>query len=151
MSRTIACIFSLALAVLAGPASAADAPEWDQKKVTSLVKDLGAVVGQIRLTEGRVDDPELAKARAQVGEELKLLKHNLRYLGKLLSQGEDRKGSWPFAKYCAQLIKRVRRTAAEVPVLPEQGPNVEKAEALIAEIGTYYGVAPLDVAAPPSD
>ena len=151
MTRMIARTLLLALVILASSASAAETPEWDQKKVTSLVKDLGAVVGQIQLTEGRADDPELARTRARVGEELKLLKHNLRYLGKLLSQGEDRKGSWPFAKYCEQLIRRVRRTAAEVPVLPEQGPNVEKAEALIAEISRYYGVEAPDVAAPPSD
>ena len=134
--------------ILAASAIAADAPEWDQKKVTGLVRDLGVVVGEIRLTEARVDDPALAKKRAQIGEELKLLRHNLRYLEQLLSQGEDRKHSWPFANYCKQLIKRVRRAAAEVPVLPEQGANVEKAEGLIAEISTYYGAITPDVAAP---
>ena len=151
MTRLIARTLLMALVILASSASAAETPEWDQKKVTGLVKELRAVVGQIQLTEQAVDDPALAKARAQVGEELKLLKHNLRYLEQLLATGEDRKHSWPFAKYCERLIERVRRTAAKVPVLPEQGANVEKADGLIAEISRFYGVEEPDVAAPPSD
>jgi hypothetical protein len=150
MIRSIVGTVALTLILAAGAATGATATPWDQEKVTGLVKELRAVVAEIQVTEKSVDDPALVEARAQVVEELALLRHNLRYLEQLLAKGEDREHSWPFAKYCENLIERVRRTAAKLPVLPEQEANVGKAEALIAEIGGYYGADAPDVAAPSS-
>jgi hypothetical protein len=138
--RNAVRILPVALVLLTGAASAAERPEWDQKEVTRLVEELRNVVIKIQLSEDvKGEDPAVAQARGRMVEELRLLKHNLRYLAQLLSQGEDRKGSWPFAKYCERLIHRVRRAAAETPVLPEQGPLIEKAEKLVMQIARYYG------------
>ncbi len=140
----------LATVALASGGAVAEEVEWDQKKVAQLTKELERAIGQIQITARTADDPENAEARQQVEEDLKLLKRNVRQLGQLLAGNQDRKASWPIAKRCSALIQRTRRNAAETPTLPGQEENIARAEALIAQIGSYYGAEPPPVAAPPT-
>ena len=145
-------LLSLALVLLAPPVALAEEREWDQAKVGALVKELIGVVSTIQVTAKAADDPAQEAARAQVADDLKLLKKQLRRVDNSLTTGKGRTESWPQAKHAERLIVRTRKTASELPILPGQEANIDKANELIAEIGQYYGAeAPPDVASPPTD
>jgi predicted O-linked N-acetylglucosamine transferase (SPINDLY family) len=145
-------VLSLALALLAAPVALAEEREWDQAEVSALVKELIGVVSKIQVTAKAADDPANEEARAQVADDLKLLKKQLRRVNDSLITGKGRTASWPEAKHAERLIVRTRKTASELPILEGQEANIDKANQLIAEIGQYYGADPRpDVATPPAD
>jgi hypothetical protein len=117
---------------------------WDQAEVAKLAEEFVAVIGKIGVAQASAARAENSEARDLVKNDLAMLKHNAKYLARILKQGQTRKSTWPVANRCGDLVARTRRHAAETPVLPDQADNIARAEEIIAKIRGFYGKDPAE-------
>jgi hypothetical protein len=143
---------TLALAGLLLAAAPATAQEvaWDQSQVSKLVDELIAAIGQIQVTGRSQVTPEVQEELRPALKDLAELKKEVRILSQQLRGGKGRVETWPRANRCGVVLARVRSHGSDEPLVAENEEHVARAEALIAQIRTFYGKEPA-VATPPTE
>ena len=134
----------------AAPAAAQEEVAWDQAEVTKLVDELVVAIGRIQVTGKAEGTPEVQEELRPALKDLAELKREVRNLSQQLRGGKGRVESWPRAKRVSVVLARVRSHGAGDPLVAENEAHIAKAEELIAQIRTFYGAEPPDVATPPA-
>jgi hypothetical protein len=130
-------VFCLGLA--AGAAPAAEQLPWDQKKVTSLAKDLVPAVNDAyqAILPGQLGDMD-PNAFYRLREILRRVRGESRRLASLLEKGEGHDPTWPVFEQLAMQVRNAQELVSRLFVPESLSSKLGAAKDIVREITPFY-------------
>ncbi len=86
-----------------------------------------------------------------VVEDLRVLRRHARSLSHRLASGQGMADTRPIFERMEMILGSLRVNAARTPLLSDRQPEIDRARETLDQMRAYYGIAPPDVASPPSE
>ena len=86
-----------------------------------------------------------------VVEDLRVLRRHARSLSHRLASGQSMADTRPLFERMEMILGSLRVNARRTPLLADRQPEIDQARETLDQLRAYYGIAPPDVASPPSE
>ena len=143
-----------AMAETATETAAVQQDTWNQDDAAKTAKKFSEEVDTI-FNLARIENYDNTRTLPVRGhlvvEDLRVLRRHARSLSHRLASGQSMADTRPLFERMEMILGSLRVNARRTPLLADRQPEIDQARETLDQLRAYYGIAPPDVASPPSE